>query len=1097
MFLNFNLMSIKLIEDKEFDLSNSDNQDLLGTKPYAETLFEVIKKSKGKQNIGLFGGWGSGKSTIVKTLEVFIENHNTKKDSKKIAYYKYDAWKYSKDDFRRSFIKSLNSKFKVLKEEAINEILYNETTSQDTSKTKVDINYPQVTLLLVVAVILLVVIGKFVLPSIQSDDTKSILVLVSLLASFLFYISRDIFRVVPFSVKQSRLIEPERFEDTFQLIINKIFGINKNWMDKFKDFFITNLDFSKAVIVIDNLDRCDNENLKETLITMKNFLENENVIFLLPVDENGVTSFLDGNSEEAEEYLRKIFHQIIRLKKFTPKELVMYTRELNDNKKLNLSNIGIRLICQEFTTNPRKIIQFLNNLQTERDLIKRQIKEGYLDIDYNSQADDFLIKLLIIRQEWNNLYRKILDDINLLNKINKAITKDIQYIDSFYYLPIGNEELKLNRNQKRFFQRNIHVHFDYVEPFILNIDRDKEVPDELRNFIENGEIDNIYESLSIKEEKDINNQNVKLLLSQIENSYDYNITKFDDYSSIALPLLNVCLHFLSHEPIKAELKKNFKNYSFIKKIFANDKFSNIIDDLKDFKGFCVVSKWLKDEMNYKIPDKKLFSYLNGLLASKEDVEGLDLKLKHYINVYKDDKSQITGLSKNLNSKLISEPKMIGDLKLNKQNYDVSREILDYNFFYKIFGKLNKNEIKSKSIIDSIISLTNIFLEESLIDNWIAINEINIYYLNKLEKDFTLVHPTPKGVFKLKETFDKINFLLPKSEIEELPVDTELFENILDDFKIEYNDSLSEKELDSYISFLNMIMSYMHINKDYSTDENIEAYFDYFFDKSNSMYLCFAINDLYQEEINFFGFHEWNFFDSIINKLKKYRRLKFVDTLMLLKKNSNSEKGLNKEQELEIVETLIDLVIFYTSDSRKKYPNVINQLNSAFNEFLIGNEEVLRKAIASLDKVKLKSYVRNIHKMHNEDLILNSFYIQLADIDNFKTFQSFIKFVKNNHSVKAQEELLIEMCHEKYPSFDWILWSKNVIHKPVLNKIINEYIGYYKTSPINTVFLNNFLKLNKSDLYKNTVNKIFTLLDNLIKPTKGHKRKVSEIKKRFK
>lgn len=95
-------MKINFIPDEVIRL-NTEN-DLLGTKPYSQTIFQIVNKCKGKKNVGLFGSWGSGKSTILMTLEDLIDKHNIERDDnekkinehKKIAYFEFDAWKFSK-----------------------------------------------------------------------------------------------------------------------------------------------------------------------------------------------------------------------------------------------------------------------------------------------------------------------------------------------------------------------------------------------------------------------------------------------------------------------------------------------------------------------------------------------------------------------------------------------------------------------------------------------------------------------------------------------------------------------------------------------------------------------------------------------------------------------------------------------------------------------------------------------------------------------------------------------------------------------------------------------------------------------------------------
>ena len=51
--------------------------------------------------IGIVGAWGSGKTSVVETA--------LSKQDKKTKIYKYDAWKYEDDSFRRNFIQDILS----------------------------------------------------------------------------------------------------------------------------------------------------------------------------------------------------------------------------------------------------------------------------------------------------------------------------------------------------------------------------------------------------------------------------------------------------------------------------------------------------------------------------------------------------------------------------------------------------------------------------------------------------------------------------------------------------------------------------------------------------------------------------------------------------------------------------------------------------------------------------------------------------------------------------------------------------------------------------------------------------------------------------
>jgi len=162
-----------------------------------------------------------------------------------------------------------------------------------------------------------------------------------------------------------------------------------------------------------------------------------------------------------------------------------------------------------------------------------------------------------------------------------------------------------------------------------------------------------------------------------------------------------------------------------------------------------------------------------------------------------------------------------------------------------------------------------------------------------------------------------------------------------------------------------------------------------------------------------------------------------------------------------------------------------------------DKEQYSVALDNLNKENLKNYVYNIYHIKNDNLICNSFVKYLNAQYNFSKFQKFVRFIGAQHKSTVQENLLLEVCSRKYPPYDWVFSAKKYIHKSVFNKIMKSYIEYYSQSPINTYYLNNFLKLNKKDLYNSTLDLILKFIDSLNKPTKGHRNKISKLKKNLK
>lgn len=72
-------------------LEDGTSMDFLNTKVYADALEKSIECVPGGKSftIGLYGDWGTGKSSIIRTLEKRYESSQ----AKKYKFVTYDAWK--------------------------------------------------------------------------------------------------------------------------------------------------------------------------------------------------------------------------------------------------------------------------------------------------------------------------------------------------------------------------------------------------------------------------------------------------------------------------------------------------------------------------------------------------------------------------------------------------------------------------------------------------------------------------------------------------------------------------------------------------------------------------------------------------------------------------------------------------------------------------------------------------------------------------------------------------------------------------------------------------------------------------------------------
>ena len=66
---------------------------------YSKAFAEIITKSKPKFSIGIFGDWGTGKTTLMLMIRNFLVKEGASKDDQKIVTVWFDAWRYEKEQY--------------------------------------------------------------------------------------------------------------------------------------------------------------------------------------------------------------------------------------------------------------------------------------------------------------------------------------------------------------------------------------------------------------------------------------------------------------------------------------------------------------------------------------------------------------------------------------------------------------------------------------------------------------------------------------------------------------------------------------------------------------------------------------------------------------------------------------------------------------------------------------------------------------------------------------------------------------------------------------------------------------------------------------
>lgn len=228
--------------------------------------------------------------------------------------------------------------------------------------------------------------------------------------------------VSPFNYSKSTqthpYFSPEQFKFKFEDIIEKYQKKEKS---------------DKIIIIIDNIDRCPAEHAYQLLSDVKSFLDVKNVTFLIPVDDTALTEQISQRGDKPSEFLRKIFNAVLYVKPLKATELFAFTSSLSKKEGLDLETDTIYILSEAYATNPRRIIQLLNNLQIEFeffDSLPENTSGIYEAIPFSKKHEKAICKLLVIREEWPEFYFEIAHKPELLrrkvNPVNRHHSVEVE-----------------------------------------------------------------------------------------------------------------------------------------------------------------------------------------------------------------------------------------------------------------------------------------------------------------------------------------------------------------------------------------------------------------------------------------------------------------------------------------------------------------------------------------------------------------------------------------------------------------------------------------------------------------------------------------------
>lgn len=408
---------------------------MLGYQVHADLLKNIILNDKMLPiSIGVFGNWGSGKSSLMLLLEEGIEawkkqnaaldDDQSKKDAR-ILQVRFNSWQF--EDY---------SSTKLIMIETILEAL-----SKDISDRK----------------------DLF-------EKCDDFLARISFMKAGVFLLKKAYDKFVPENIKEWLPNEEELNkitgkEDYVTLMEDVKKGNNSKFVEQFRSLFetmIRDADYKAVIVYVDDLDRCDPKRIIDCLEAVKLFVNVDRTAFVIGADERIIEYAISLHypiKQEKEEisspfsdYLEKLIQLPYKLPRLSDTEQETYLTLLLCQEKLTDANFrdihkkyvefrtrdkytkfNIDDIKREFPNvnfhaveymlpilpvmkqflngNPRQLKRFLNTVS-----VRLQLADvaGFTDI-----KPEVLVKLMVL--EYNSLYTGRFEDLYVMQSLHGGV----------------------------------------------------------------------------------------------------------------------------------------------------------------------------------------------------------------------------------------------------------------------------------------------------------------------------------------------------------------------------------------------------------------------------------------------------------------------------------------------------------------------------------------------------------------------------------------------------------------------------------------------------------------------------------------------------
>lgn len=334
-----------------------------GFTAYIKTIADLIsyKENDTPLVIGIYGEWGSGKTTLMKNIKSYIDNdtrYESDKNYRRCKTIWYQAWKYSKEEEILSAL--IEEIFKTMKADNF----FEECKAEIEKLAK------------------------------RFDKSKIASNLIKLVSGIDI---NEFFRELEYKDKLG-------FYDIFQEFFNDLTWTYLNWGPKLKSCTEPDDRRGSLVIFIDDLDRCPETRIVSVLETIKLFMDKKGCIFVIGAANDIIIKALKKSyGEDAEKFMDKIVQVTFNLPQIPQEDFASFVAAVGKDPDDSVLRY-LYLILPAMQNNPRRLKRFLNNLNLQYGLLKNR----GIGIDFNH-----LIFWSIIDYNYPSLRKNIVENKNI------------------------------------------------------------------------------------------------------------------------------------------------------------------------------------------------------------------------------------------------------------------------------------------------------------------------------------------------------------------------------------------------------------------------------------------------------------------------------------------------------------------------------------------------------------------------------------------------------------------------------------------------------------------------------------------------------------